>query len=535
MGAPTPTTQLGRYSLDPAMPATPSNPAATPAPLPRSPGALVRLAARIGRVGAWSWEVGAPRTRLTREGCDLLGLAAGSEPTPAQALDCFAPADRARLRRSFMRCLREGIAFELQAQVAHRGDERTWVRVIGEADRDPQGGATRMQGALVDITAAQLAQQKLHENRRTLATLIGNLPGMVYRCQYAPDWPLTFASERALELTGYTAAELVAGRPNYGNLIHPDDRAAVQAQVDQAVRQRRNFHLTYRLRSRSSEEKWVWEQGSGVFDPDGRLRCLEGFISDVTFAKRIEAQLNQLNHQLEDRVRERTSQLEAANAEMEAVAYSIAHDLRAPITSLGGFARLLQQSLPALDGRPAHYLRRIGRNVDQMSELIDALLSLARLSSVTVAREPVDLGALARTALDTLREQEPQRATAISIAPGLATHGDRRLLQQVLANLLGNAWKFSRTRAITTIEVGRCPGEAGETVFYVRDHGVGFDMAHASRVFGVFQRLHPAGEFEGTGIGLTLVRKIVQCHGGRVWAEAEVGRGATFFFTLDSR
>lgn len=493
---------------------------------------LVRHAADLGQLGAWSWDVGAGRSHCSREACAILGLRPGSDPAPREAIACFAPEHRRRLHDAFLACAHAGSPFDLEAEVVRAGGGRTWVRLIGEPQWNPGGAVVRIQGALQDITAAKRVQEELLESRRELATLMDNLPAMAYRCGNAIDWPLQFVSDRALELTGYAAAELVADRPAYGDLIHPGDKERVWREVQEALQQRRRFNLSYRIRTRDGAEKWVWEQGSGVFGAGGVLRCVEGLVHDVTASRRIEAELSLLNQTLEDRVRERTGQLMAANAELEAFAYSIAHDLRAPMTALAGFARVLQESLPALEGRSAHYLQRILGNVVQMSEMTDALLSLARLSGVVVAAREVDVGALAATAVAQLREQEPQRAAAVAIQPGLRACGDQRLLQQVLANLVGNAWKFSRTREVVTIEVGTDGLEGGHRIFHVRDRGVGFDMAHASSLFGAFRRLHGAGEFEGTGIGLALVRKIVQRHGGRVWAQARPQEGATIYFTL---
>ncbi|KQT13460.1 sensor histidine kinase [Ramlibacter sp. Leaf400] len=493
---------------------------------------LVRRAADLGRLGAWSWDVGAGRGHCTREACAILGLRPGYEPRPLRALACFVPEQRRLLQDAVLACLRHGTPFDLEAQVLHASGERTWVRLIGEPQWNAGGTVVRMEGALQDITPAKRVQEELAESRRELASLMDNLPGMAYRCLNAPRWPLQFASDRALELTGYSAADLVAGRPEFGDLLHPDDAQRVWSKVQEAVRQHTRFNITYRIRCRDGGEKWVWEQGAGVFDENGTLRFVEGLVLDVSFAKRVEAQLNALNQTLEDRVRERTAQLEAANAELEAFAYSIAHDLRAPMTAMAGFARVLQESMPDLEGRSAHYLQRILGNVARMSEMTDALLSLARLSGVGIHTEAVDIGALAARAVAQLQEQEPHRSVVLTLQPDLLALGDERLLAQVLANLVGNAWKFSRTREVVTLEVGSTGVQDGRRAFFVRDQGVGFDMAHAGNLFGAFRRLHGAGEFEGTGIGLALVRKIVDRHGGRVWAQSRPEGGATFHFTL---
>ena len=243
-----------------------------------------------------------------------------------------------------------------------------------------------------------------------------------------------------------------------------------------------------------------------------------------------------LNASLEERVRQRTAQLQSANQELEAFSYSVSHDLRSPLSSIDGFSDLLAEEMgtSAASERGKHYLARIRAGVVQMGELIDALLSLAQISRTSLRWESVDLSAMAETVLNGYREREPKRLAQLDIQPGVAVQGDPGLLLQVLDNLLGNAWKFSGQQAQTHIIFRRESGPEGVAVYTVRDHGAGFDMAYSERLFGAFQRLHAVTEFAGTGIGLATVHKIITRHGGRVWAASAPGQGATFYFTLGS-
>ena len=235
---------------------------------------------------------------------------------------------------------------------------------------------------------------------------------------------------------------------------------------------------------------------------------------------------------LERRVAERTAQLANSNAELEAFSYSVSHDLRAPLRSIEGFSQALVEDYDAaLDEQGRDYLQRVRNGAARMSELIDDLLALSRVSRSTMNREPVDLSALVTGVAQTLQERAPQRPVSIEIAPGLLAEGDARLLQIALENLLGNAWKFTRQQPQPRIEFGAM-AQNGATVYFVRDNGAGFDMAHAGKLFGAFERLHADTDFEGTGIGLATVRRVIQRHGGKVWAEGEPGLGATFYFTL---
>jgi signal transduction histidine kinase len=303
--------------------------------------------------------------------------------------------------------------------------------------------------------------------------------------------------------------------------------------VQRALAREQPFEMTYRIVAANGATKWVWERGAAVRGADGSVLALEGFVTDISELKRAQDEVARLNAGLEERVRERTAQLQAANAELEAFAYSIAHDLRSPLTSIDGFSHSLEATCgDQLPEAARHYVRRIRAGVQQMSDLTDAMLSLARLSRVHLRWEPVDLAAAAQRSIELLREQAPRDKLVLDIPRTLPAHGDPRLLAQVMANLVGNAWKFSARKPQTEIRIGTRTGDKGETVYFVADRGAGFDMAHASRLFGAFQRLHAPSEFEGTGIGLALVHKIVQRHGGRIWAQARPGDGATFFFTL---
>lgn len=227
-------------------------------------------------------------------------------------------------------------------------------------------------------------------------------------------------------------------------------------------------------------------------------------------------------------------ELELKNKELDAFSYSVAHDLRAPLRSIDGFSQaLLEDYAEKLDDMGQQYLRYVRESAQQMAELIDNLLDLSRITRSELVRGPLDLTSIAHEVTGRLRRQNPKQAVSVVVADGLLAEGDARLLTVVFENLLGNARKFSSKRADATIEVGVVDRDA-RRAFFVRDNGAGFDMAYAAKLFGVFQRLHSSAEFEGTGIGLATVQRIIHRHGGRVWAEGEVGRGATFFFTLES-
>jgi light-regulated signal transduction histidine kinase (bacteriophytochrome) len=251
-------------------------------------------------------------------------------------------------------------------------------------------------------------------------------------------------------------------------------------------------------------------------------------IRDVTRRRQDEQALTALNNDL----RAKTRQLEVAYKELEAFSYSVSHDLRTPLRSLDGFSQaLLEDYSDRLDDEGRNYLQRIRAASQRMGQLIDDLLNLSKVTRATMERERVDLSKMAREIFEMLHTSDPQRRVDFIIADGLLVEADSRLLRIVMVNLLGNAWKFTAKAAHPRIEFG-CEGENGDQSYFVRDNGAGFDMKYAGKLFGAFQRLHPAAEFPGTGIGLATVQRIVQRHAGRIWATGEPNAGATFHFTL---
>jgi signal transduction histidine kinase len=264
---------------------------------------------------------------------------------------------------------------------------------------------------------------------------------------------------------------------------------------------------------------------------EARRRAAEDTVRERE--SQLTAEQTRLHHQLEQRVRERTAELQATNEQLEAFNYSVAHDLRAPLRSITSFSQALHEDhARRLAPAAVEQVEYIHRAAQRMAHMIDDLLGFSRASRSQLRREPVDVSALARTILARLRAAHPERNVEITVQDDLIAQADPRLLDIVLTNLLGNAWKFTGKRARARIEVAAREGTP--TTFLVRDNGAGFESAHAGRLFGVFQRLHPASEFDGTGIGLATAQRLVQRHGGMIWAEGQVDKGATVYFTLEA-
>ena len=248
-----------------------------------------------------------------------------------------------------------------------------------------------------------------------------------------------------------------------------------------------------------------------------------------------QTEIQRMNADLEARVAERTRQLEAANRELEAFAYAVSHDLRAPLRSLSGFSQILRESASTeLDEKSLHYLGRIHESSQRMSSLIEDLLKLSRITRAEFSVREGNLAQIANDAAAAIRERQPERHVELKVAPDMPIIGDLRLLRIAMDNLLDNAWKYSALTDRPCIEVGS-ENRNGETAYFVRDNGVGFDMQYAGKLFAPFQRLHSDAQFQGTGIGLVTVQRIIARHGGRIWVEAALNAGATFYFTLGSR
>jgi PAS domain S-box-containing protein len=330
---------------------------------------------------------------------------------------------------------------------------------------------------------------------------------------------------------GYRAEEII-GKP-FSTFFTPEEvaRGEPRASLTRAEREGQVLNEGWRVRQDGSR---FWSQGNltAVRDEDGRLLGFSKIAHDITKQREAEEKIQNLNEQLEQRVRERTAQLEAANQELEAFSYSVSHDLRAPLRHIAGYAEILRTAAAAkLDQAERGHLQNVSDSAENLGELIDALLAFSRMGRAEMCRRPLSLATLAKEARRELRHDTQGRNVDWRIGPLPEVRGDSLMLRQVFINLVSNALKYTRKRRQAMIEIGATDSEK-ETVVFVRDNGVGFDMNYVNKLFGVFQRLHPADEFEGIGIGLANVRRIVHRHGGRVWAEGQVGAGATFYFSM---
>jgi hypothetical protein len=292
------------------------------------------------------------------------------------------------------------------------------------------------------------------------------------------------------------------------------------------------------------EETWLNRLGEKIhlstqkfkISLDGGVSLIGEIMTDITEKGRTMRQLREMNDTLEDRVGERTAQLERTNLELQTFVNTLSHDLRSPLRSMEGFAELLEeQYAKALDDSGKHYLARIRKAGHRMTELINDLVALSKISNVELRRETVDLGHMANAIISEYIKKDPDRVVSISIKTSMGCEGDSILLEALLRNLIDNAFKFSTGRAKTVIEIGstkRHPQYPGSTFYYIKDNGIGFDIAYAQSLFQPFHRVHGVDEYSGNGIGLSIAKRIVDRHGGRIWLESELGEGTTAFFSV---
>lgn len=395
---------------------------------------------------------------------------------------------------------------ELEQRVAERTAQ------LEEANRN-------LETEILGRNRIELALRASEERyRTTLDTMLegGQIIGFDWRYIYVNDAVTRQGREKKETLLGRTMMEV------YPGIEGTELFKVLEHCMHDRVSQRFENEFVYPDGNRNWFELSVKPVEEGIFI----------LSMDVTERKRAEEEIRHMNEELEKRVAQRTSQLEAVNKELETFSYSVSHDLRAPLRSIDGFSQaLLEDYSDQLPEEGQRYLQRVRAAAQRMATLIDDLLNLSRVTRMPLKTQLFNISTTANEVIQALSEGDPDRNVAVSVTPGLMVEGDPRLLRVVLENLLGNAWKFTTKQENAALEFG-AKNEADNTVFYVKDNGVGFDMEYKEKLFGVFQRLHSVNDFPGTGVGLATVQRIIRAHGGRIWAESEVGKGATFFFTL---
>jgi PAS domain S-box-containing protein len=405
-----------------------------------------------------------------------------------------------------------------------------WVATTIVPFLDDAGKPRQYVAIRADITARKQAEAGLATSLKELSEMKTALDEHAIVAITNPQGKITFVNDKFCAISKYAREELIGQDHRIINSGYHSKEFIRELWT--TIGRGQVWRGEIQNRAKDGSRYWVATTIVPFLDDAGKPRQYVAIRADITERKRAEGEITLLNAELERRVAERTSQLESANRELEAFSYSVSHDLRAPLRGIDGFARILQEDCAALlddEGRRA--LAIICSESKRMGQLIDDLLGFSRMSRKELEATVVDMAELAQSVFDGLLTETVKHAPEFVLKPLPKVLGDRATLRQVLVNLLGNAVKFTAHQANPVIELGAV-SEGGVATFYVKDNGVGFDEKYRAKLFGVFQRLHSEDEFEGTGVGLALVQRIVHRHGGKVWAEGRLGAGATFSFSL---
>jgi PAS domain S-box-containing protein len=457
----------------------------------------------------------------------IFGLGPSDTPTNAPLRELHSDPDTAVLgsflATSMLNVFDTGADAHTQSSTGMR--EFEWWLV---AEHDGQGGVATVLVTGMDVTERQRAERQVIESEARLRAISDASPMGIY--VDAPNGDCVYFNNTFQTISGLSDEEILDGRRD--EIIHPDDRERLLGMRRESLAASPYaFESVYRFLRRDGRVVWVNSKEVPMWD-GGNLMGFVGVVEDIT------AKIEEVNARLEadETLRRRSGELETALSELEGFSYTVAHDLRAPLRAIDGFANILQREYRSL--LPNDGLRLLGTirsSAQQMGVLIDDLLSFSRLGRHSLNLQMVNMNAIVGQVIDAFAAEREGREIEFKVESLQPCYGDPALLRQVWLNLLSNAVKFTRHQEKAVIEIG-CTGANGKQVeYFVRDNGAGFDMAFANKLFGVFQRLHRPDEFEGTGVGLAIVQRVVQRHDGKVWARGTVDQGATFYFSIPSR
>jgi len=489
--------------------------------------ALLNITQRLSKVGGWEFNIETGKSFWTEEVYRIHELSTDSEIDHLhESLECYRPEDRPIINEAFRAAAEKGEAYDLEFSFTTFKGKPLWIRTTAQPVYE-NGKVVRIIGNIMDINERKQAENALRESEEKYRMLHENAGiGIGY---YKPDGEvISYNRLAATNMQG--KPEDFKGKSIYELFPRQEadfymDRIRRSLVEESTVEYEDHLYLP-------SGEGWFLNIFARICDSKQNVIGVQIISQDITGRKQAEEEIRKLNQELEKRVAERTSQLEMANKELEAFAYSVSHDLRAPLRGIDGFSQIiLDEYQESLDEQGKKYLHRVRSATQRMAQLIDDMLNLSRVSRAEINMKQVDLSEIAISIANELHENQPEREVEFIIKQGIKVKGDSNLLRIILENLIGNAWKFTSKHTTARIEFG-VQEQNDMLVYFVRDDGAGFDMNHAQKLFGAFQRLHTTTEFQGTGIGLATVQRIIHRHGGKVWAEGEVEKGSTFYFTI---
>jgi PAS domain S-box-containing protein len=481
-------------------------------------------------MGDWSWDAATDIVTFSKQAAQIFGIPPGPHMTWTQIRELLHEADRHRAYLGVVQAIAEYSDYNIEYRVIRPDGTQCWVCAKGRAQYDAAGQVLGMFGVVQDVTDRKLSEEQLRQSEERYRILTEVSPQVIWMS--TSDGYITYCNQYWFDYTGLTREQTVGD--GWTSAIHPDDRDRALTIWKQALRDGTNYEVEIRL-CRAADGAYCWYviRGLPVRDAAGQIIKWVGIASDIHDRKLAEAAIKQLNETLEQKIQERTAQLEAANKELESFSYSVSHDLRAPFRHIAGFVDLLQKRIGSttLDETSQRYLNTIAQTAKQAGILIDELLTFSRMGRSEMRYINLNMQQLVQEVQRDLVTATKGRRINWHIEALPDIQGDPSMLRLVLYNLMSNAVKYTQTRTLAEISIGSTIND-NEVIFFVRDNGVGFNMQYVHKLFGVFQRLHSDQQFEGTGVGLANVQRIIYRHQGRVWAEGVVNSGATFYFSL---
>ncbi len=461
----------------------------------------------------------------------LMGASNEEETIGKSVIDFFGPQIAKPFIEDDQRIIKTGVAIiNREETIVSASGEIKYLLTTKVPIKDKDDKVTGLVGISRDITKQKEVELDLRNSKYFLekAQKVGQIGHWISDKQTGK---LTW-SEEVFRIFGIDHSDFDGRIETFLNRIHPDDVEKVKSATAIAVENNQAYSVDHRIILTNGIIKWVHEQGETIYDENGKATMLIGIVQDITERKKIENEILNLNNELEEKVITRTEQLMVANAELEAFSYSVSHDLRAPLRAVSGYSRILKENYESkLDAEGIRLLDRVIGSSKMMGQLIDDLLTFSGMGRKEVMNHSIDMKFLAESCIEELLQNNSVNKWRIHVHSLPSCEGDSGMIKQVWMNLISNALKYSAKTEKPEIEIG-FKDDQFMHIYFVRDNGVGFEMEYAHKLFGVFQRLHSHEEFEGTGVGLALVKRIINKHNGDIWAEATPGKGATFYFSL---
>ncbi len=451
--------------------------------------------------------------------------------------DLIFPEDVDKISTAIQKAIAKNRSYEIEYRIFTKSGQEKWLwekGILASFFDDSQ--SLPIEGFIIDITSIKQTETALRQSETRFRELAENIHE-VFHINSADMTQMLYISPAYQEVWGRSCESLYQDPYSWSESIHPDDYNRITAAFMNLIKGE-SLEEEYRIFRPNGEIRWIFARTSPVYSQSGDILRHVGIAEDITQRKQAELKIRQINDELEQRVQQRTAELTAVNKELESFSYSVSHDLRSPLRAIDGFSKtLLDRYQEQLDDKGKHYLTRIRTATERMGRLIDDMLQLSRVTRSPMGRTQVNLSEIAEEIIQELGESNPERPVKWLIASDLIVSGDRQLLRILMENLLNNAWKFTSGQLDPKIELNSIILDKDNDsclTYFVRDNGVGFDEIYANKLFQPFQRLHTHEEFPGTGIGLATVQRIINRHGGNIWAKGVVGEGATFYFTLYS-